>query len=129
MDTYLDAREPAVILSVKDEALEFAGLVDLENVPSRARAAGVVPGVTRPVDMGVFRPFEMEVEGVTLPLASDVEAEGVTRPEMDGVIRPPREEATEDGRRTAPGPTVGGESFVVATKTPQLAGHEKYCFL
>jgi len=89
--------------------------VDLENALMR-EDDGVVPGVIRPN------------EGVTLPLEPD----GVTRPlcidvEKDGVARPPREEATEDGRCVAPTPTVGAESLVVATKTPQLGGHVKYC--
>jgi len=91
--------------------------VDLENALIR-EDDGVVPGVIRPN------------EGVTLPLEPD----GVTRPlcidvETDGVARPPREEATEDGRWIAPAPTVGAESLVVATKTPQLGGHVKYCLL
>ena len=130
MDTYLEAREPAVILLVKDELLELGVFVDFASVRSRAPAAGVVPGVARPVDLeGVIRPFEIEVNGVVRPFGIDIEVEGVMRPDIDGVARPPREEATEDGRRTAPTPTVGGESFVVAIKTPQLVGHEKYCFL
>lgn len=48
---------------------------------------------------------------------------------MDGVVLPPRDDATEEGRCIAPGPTVGGESLVVATKTPHFSEHEKYCFL
>jgi hypothetical protein len=79
---------------------------------------GVVPGVTRP-NKGVILPLESD--GVMRPLCRDVE--------RDGVARPPREEATEDGRWIAPTPTVGAESLVVATKTPQLGGHVKYCLL
>jgi hypothetical protein len=81
----------------------------------------------RPVDMR-----EVDAEGVIRELVlndMDVDVEGVIRPDIEGVVRPPRDEATEDGRWTAPGPTVGAESFVVATKIPQFGGHEKYCFL
>jgi hypothetical protein len=84
-------------------------------------------GVVRPVDVR-----EVDAEGVIRELVlndMEVDVDGVIRPDMEGVVRPPREEATDEGRWTAPGPTVGGESFVVATKTPQFGGHEKYCFL
>ena len=98
----------------------------------RTFEAGVVPGVTQPLVAGVVRP----VEGVTLPLKKvadgvrEVEKnEGVIRPELAGVILPPRADVTDDGRCMAPGPTVGDESFVVAMKTPQLSVHEKYRFL
>jgi hypothetical protein len=77
--------------------------VDLDNV-LMPEVAGVV------LDEGVALPFEPD--GVTRPLCIDVD--------RDGVDRPPREEVTEDGRRMAPTPTVGAESFVMATKTPQL---------
>ena len=73
-------------------------------------------GVTLPNGEGVMRPTLMEYG-----------TEGVTRPENEGVIRPPRDDATDDGRQF--GPTVGGESFVAATKTPQSGGHAKYRFL
>lgn len=124
METYLDARDPAVSLSVSETGLTLGGGFGFARTRARARAAGVVPGVARPAYDGVIRP---PFEGVVRP----VEADGVMRElvlndmEVDGVVRPPREDATEDGRWTAPGPTVGGESFVVATKTPQLGGHEK----
>lgn len=45
METYLDARDPAVSLSVNETGLALAGLA---RVRARARAAGVVPGVARP---------------------------------------------------------------------------------
>lgn len=134
METYLDARDPAVSFSVNAVGLALAGL---GRTRARARAAGVVPGVARPAYDGVMRPpiegvvREVDAEGVIRPplVLNDMEVDGVFRPEMEGVVRPPREEATEDGRWTAPGPTVGAESFVVAMNTPQLGGHEKYCFL
>ena len=98
----------------------------------RTFVAGVVPGVTQPFVAGVMRP----VEGVTLPLekVADgvrevVKKDGVIRPELAGVVLPSRVDATDEGRCTAPGPTVGNESFVVAMNTPQLSGHEKYCLL
>jgi hypothetical protein len=99
--------------------LDIVGVltVDLERAIIR-EDAGVVLGVPRPNE-GVTFPFEPD--GVTRPPVTDVE--------RDGVVRPPREEATEDGRRTAPTPTVGVESLVVATKTPQFGGHGKYCLL
>jgi hypothetical protein len=129
IDIYLAALEPAVILSVREV------VVDLEVGVLSARrtcAAGVVPGVTQPFVAGVMRP----VTGVTLPLeiVADgvrevVKKDGVIRPELAGVVLPPRFDATDEGRCMAPGPTVGDESFVVAMNTPQLSGHEKYCFL
>lgn len=97
------------------------------------RADGVVPGVIRPdspnglvlLSCGVTLPNE--VEGVIRPTLMENGAEGVTRPETEGVIRPPRDDATDGGRPF--GPTVGGESLVAATNTPQFGGHAKYCFL
>lgn len=127
IEAYLEAREPAVSLSANDEPLAGGAFAGFVTVLSRARFAGVVPGVTRPDENdGVVLP---PADGVIRPLERELEAAGVIRPEIDGVVRPPREEATDDGRGTAPGPTVGGESFVVATKTPQLGGHEKYLVL
>jgi hypothetical protein len=86
--------------------LDIVGVltVDLEKALMR-EDAGVLLGVTRPKE-GVILPFD-----------------------PDGVTRPPREEATEEGRWIAPTPTVGADSLVVATKTPQLGGHVKYCLL
>lgn len=100
----------------------------------RARVAGTgTPGVLRPAD-GVTRPFgregvarPLEKDGVLRPVDVEVEADGVILPdkENEGVIRPLREEATDDGRDE---PTVGADSFVEATNTPQFGGHTKYCF-
>lgn len=68
----------------------------------------------------------IEFEGVTRPLLRDMDAEGVIRPEKEGVIRPLRDEATDDGLKVRA--TVGGDNLVKATKTPQLLGHVKYRF-
>lgn len=105
---YFDAREPAVILLAITEPGVFRPGVDGANLAiftTRERAAGVVPGVTRPADEdgvilpipdGVTRPFEREAEGVAR--IGVEENEGVTRPEIDGVARPLRDEATDEGR-------------------------------
>ena len=129
IDIYLAALEPAVILSAREVVVDLEmGVLDAR----RTFVAGVVPGVTQPLVAGVVRP----VEGVTLPLEKVADGvreaeknDGVIRPELAGVVLPPRDEATDEGRCMAPGPTVGDESFVVAMNTPQLSGHEKYCFL
>jgi hypothetical protein len=129
IDIYLAALEPAVILSVREVVVVLEmGVLDAR----RTFAAGVVPGVTQPLVAGVVRP----VKGVTLPLQKEADGvreveknDGVIRPELAGVILPPRADATDEGRCMAPGPTVGDESLVVAMNTPQLSGHEKYCFL
>lgn len=122
MFIYFDAIDPLVIFCSKPFVFPRLGAVgvfavDLDSALIRALAAGVVLGVMRPGNDGVIRP--LEPEGVTRPLG----------PVNDGVIRPPRDEATDEGRYKAPAPTVGAESFVVATKTPQLGGHAKYCLL
>jgi hypothetical protein len=125
IDKYLAALEPAVILSVREVVADLeVGVLD-----ARRFVAGVV---TQPIVTGVVRP----VEGVTLPLEKvadgvreAVKNDGVIRPELAGVILPPRADATDEGRCMAPGPTVGDESFVVAINTPQLSGHKKYRFL
>lgn len=103
---YLDAIEPLVIFCSRPLAFPRPSVVgffaaDLDNSFKRGRGACVVLGVIRP------------------------RCEGVTRP-LDGVIRPPRDEATEDGRLL---PTVGADSFVVETKTPHFGGQVKYCLL
>lgn len=129
IDIYLAALEPAVILSVREVVADLdIGVLNAR----RTVVAGVVPGVTQPFVAGVVRP----VEGATLPLerVADgvrevVKKDGVIRPELAGVILPPRLDATDEGRCVEPRPTVGNESFVVAMNTPQLSGHEKYCFL
>lgn len=80
----------------------------------------LMDGVTLPLDIeGVFRPLpnDERVEGVILPEA-----------EKEGVIRPLRTDATDDGR-DIDSPVVGADSLVDATKTPQLGGQEKYCLL
>ena len=144
--TYLAALEPGVILV--GTFVVRAGVTRLRAVVAdgRGRAEGVCRlSVLRPVDAaGVTRPLPkdgvtlpLEIDGVTLPL--DIEgvfrplpmegrAEGVIRPdaEKEGVMRPLRTDATDDGRDI---PTVAADSFVKATKTPQLGGHVKYCLL
>ena len=59
----------------------------------------------------------------------EVDNEGVILPENEGVVRPLRLEATEEGREIGACPTVGDESFEAAMKTPQLGGQVKYRFL
>ena len=128
---YLDAREPSVIFSVRETVV--VGLL-----------VGVLNGLGRkfPMVLGVIRPFGIvlverpPIDGVTLPLEKEADGvrvvekfDGVVLPEFAGVDLPPLEDTTDEGRGPAPGPTVGGDSFVVATKTPHLLGHEKYCFL
>lgn len=90
----------------------------------------MVPGVTRPdirsgfvlESCGVTLPYE--AEGVMRPALMEYGVDGVTRPEIEGVTRSPRDDATDRGRQF--GPTVGGESLVAATNTPQLCEHAKY---
>ena len=128
---YLDAREPAVILL--ERAVEAALLDGVLNDFWVKLDAGVTlpldsEGVTRPECAGVVLPFDKEADGVRVAENDD----GVILPVefvVAGVDLPPLEDATEEGRCTAPGPTVGGDSFVTATKTPHLSGHVKYCFL
>lgn len=89
MFRYFDAIEPLVIFCSRPLAFPRPGAVgvlaaDLDNSLIRDRAAGVVLGVIRPRYEGVTRPLD----GVMRPLG----------PPMDGVARPPRDEATEDGR-------------------------------
>ena len=133
--TYFEALEPAVNLFAE----EFGSGLDLVDWVSErsARGPGVTPGVPRPdesegvilpLDEGVMRPLDTEAEGIRREPKSE-EPEGVMRPDRAGVTRPPREDATEEGRDTAPIPTVGGESLEKATNTPQLTGQEKYSFL
>ena len=82
-------------------------------------------GVIRPpVNDGVTRP--VEVEGVfwpTRPLTLGAAEDGVTLPDIDGVIRPLRMEATDAGREVIP--VVAGDNLVVATKTPQSGEQAK----
>jgi hypothetical protein len=125
--TYFDALDPAVILF---DRVDVPALVDFPR-GRFARAAGVVPGVTLPEDReevdlplldGVIRPEDPDIQETEIAEDED----GVIRPDMAGVTRPPRIEVTDAGRCI---PTVGGESFIVATKTPQFSGHVKYWFL
>ena len=75
---------------------------------------------------GVVRPL---VENDPRPLLDDPPAATEGRPVMEGVWRPLREEAADDGRWTDQRFTVGIDNLAVDTKTPQLGGHTKYCFL
>lgn len=85
----------------------------------RERAEGVTASDnTRVADAGVTRPLEYGVYRVKF--------DGVMRPEeWEGVTRPSLDEATLVGRDVTPGPTVGEESFAVATNTPHFGGHTK----
>lgn len=56
-----------------------------------------------------------------------MDIDGVTRPDVAGVARPFRVDATEEAR--VPDPTVGADSLETATNTPQFGGHIKYCTL
>lgn len=78
------------------------------------------------VALGVMRPRE---EGVTRPLCIDDEVEEAYMPENEGVVRPPRDDATEEGLWIPPARAIGADNLVVATKTPRLGGHTKYCLL
>lgn len=135
IDIYLDAREPAVIFSVRKEARVLEGTSEREAcgvdiAPTRAEG---VTGVTLPLFEGVIRPLDIDDDDDVMrdPDFNNVLVDGVICPDIDiaGVTRPPRADATEDGRGIAPGPTVGGESLTMETKTPQFSGHGKYCFL
>lgn len=122
---YFEAMEPGVILvSVEEVVLDFGVVIVVRGTPTLFRVEGVVlPGVTRELDIpGVTRP--VEYAGVTRP-----DVAGVTLPLIDGVVRPLRVEATEDGRDTMPLRTAGGDNLLEATKTPQFGGQEKYCML
>ena len=83
------------------------------------------------VTFGVRETREIADEGVFARLGRERPAEGVektvgvTRPDMDGVIRP-REDDAEGGLTFAPNPIVGADSLVKATNTPHLGGHVKY---
>ena len=80
--------------------------------------------MTRPLDK------ERERDGVFRPLTlAEVDVDGVALPDNNGVVRPLRFEATDEGRDIDPTQTVGGESFEAAMKTPQLDGQVKYRLL
>jgi len=98
-----------------------------------ALAAGVSGTLVVLVDRaleGVTLPL---AEGVILPLARlgrpvgtrevDVEVENELENADKGVVRPVREEVTDDA--TDGGRKDGGDSLVVATKTPHFSGHVK----
>lgn len=106
--TYFDAREPGVMIPVVDFAPGRTGVVVSCAVGGRL-LLNATPGVLRPADAdgvtlplpieGVTRPLPKVCEGVFRPLDSAPEAEGVTLPdcENDGVARPLRLDATDDG--------------------------------
>jgi hypothetical protein len=133
IDIYFDAREPAVIFSVREgvRGFEVAGCASDRVVDAGlgiARPEGVT-GIIFSLLKGVVRPLNIDDDPRNRNPDFDDALDGVIRPEIAGVVRSPREEATEEDRCTAPGPTVGGESLTVDTKTPQFSGHVKYCFL
>lgn len=136
IDIYFDARDPAVIFSVREgvrgfELVECAserGAGALDVAPGIARPEGVIV-ITLSLLEGVIRPLEIDDDPTNRNPDFDDALDGVIRPDVAGVVRPPREDATEEDRCTAPGPKVGGESLTVDTKTPQFSGHMKYCFL
>lgn len=130
MPTYLLARLPAVILLMAAvEGVLMAGGGGCRGVVLEG-IRGAAEGVENPkLEEGVIRPLESE--GVTRPLGREgvirpLYIDGVARPVKDGVIRPEidaLDDATDEGRDWAPGPTVGGDSFAVATNTPHFGGH------
>ena len=68
-------------------------------------------------------------EGVLRPAGTEtVDAEGGPRPN-EGVSRPLRIDATEEGRDALLAPTVGRDSLSALMKTPHFGGHVKYFFL
>ena len=121
--TYREARDPGVM--PEELVVFFPGV----RVIVRVRVTGsAVPGVRRPLSPGVMRPLTgvtrpLDNEGVFLPLDTE-DAELGIRP-VEGVSRPLRTDATDDGRDELPGPTVGAESLSAPMKTPQAGGHVK----
>lgn len=128
--TYLEAREPGVIIDSMPVFLPCGAMLRLVMVVVLVRVAGgPPPGVRRPDD----------ADGVTLPVASPgvarpLDPAGVLRPlalveaDSDGVARPLRDEATDDGLEIEPAPTVGDDNFDAAMKTPQFGAQVKYRF-
>lgn len=120
MPIYRDARDPGVMPT--DPGVLLPGVI------VRARLTGsAVPGVRRPLTPGVMRPFTgvtrpLGIEGVFL-LLDKVDMEFGMR--LEGVSRPSRMEATEDGRDILPGPTVGAESLSALMNTPHAGGQAK----
>lgn len=141
MPTYFEAREPGVIMDSMPDVLLGVTAPRLVIVVVLVRVVGSPPlGVRRPDDTegvnlplgspGVTRPFDNESDGVLRPFALDeVDSDGVTRPETEGVARPLRDDATEEGLEIEPAPTVGGESLDAAMNTPQFGAQIKYRFL
>lgn len=141
MPTYFEARDPGVIMdSILVVPLVVTAL-RLVIVAVLVRVVGKPPlGVRRPDDAegvilplgspGVTRPFDSGSDGVLRPFAVDeVDSDGVTRPEIEGVARLLRDEATEEGLEIEPEPTVGGESLDATMNTPQFGAQAKYRFL
>lgn len=136
--TYLDARDPGVIMDSTGAVLlgvttflvtvMVLGRV-VFNPPPGVRLPTEVEGVTLPLcEAGVTRPFESD--GVLGPFAlTEEDNEGVTLPENEGVTRPLRLEATEEGLEIDPAPTVGEESLEAATNTPKFGAQVKYRLL
>ena len=135
--TYLDAREPGVMIG-STTAVLGSGTVLLGVVVGLGRVLADPPGVRLPIevdgvilpdcDAGVIRPLGSE--DVFLPFALiDDENEGVTLPDNEGVTRPLRLEAAEEGLEIDPAAGTEGESLEVAMNTPQFGGQVKYRFL
>lgn len=136
MPTYLDAREPGVIRDsiegprtgvAAGRAVEIGFERVVLSPPPGVRLPLDAEGVILPPDNpGVTRPLDKESEGVLRPFALiEEDKEGVTLPDTDGVTRPLRIDATEDGRELDPTPVVGEESLEAAMKTPQFGGQKK----
>ena len=110
MPTYFEARDPGVMIPVVVFVPGRTGVIASCAVGGRLLVVGsATPGVLRPADAdgvtrpllieGVTRPLPKVCEGVFRPLDNAPEAEGVTLPdcENDGVARPLRVDATDDG--------------------------------
>lgn len=138
MPTYLDAREPGVMIG-STAAVLGSGTVLLGVVAGFERVlADPPPGVRLPIeadgvilpdcDAGVIRPLEIEDTLLPFVLIED-ENEGVALPDNEGVTRPLRLEATDEGLEIDTAQDVEGESLEVAMNTPQFGGQVKYRFL
>lgn len=137
MPTYLDAREPGVMIG-STAAVLGSGTVLLGVVAGFERVlADPPPGVRLPIeadgvilpdcDAGVIRPLEIEDTLLPFVLIED-ENEGVALPDNEGVTRPLRLEATDEGLEIDTAQDVEGESLEVAMNTPQFGGQVKYRF-
>lgn len=88
----------------------------------RANGVATEAKLARPFAAGVSRLVVLIVN----ELVESPNAElGVIRPLKEGVSRPLRVDATDEGRLAPPRPTVGADNLVVATKTPHFGGQEK----